>query len=294
MATVLALDGVQELVGFREDDCCPPDICEIDVCVLMCNFIQLLPDGPLWDRAKMQGMDKYRQDGCNGITCAPPEDVCTSLVNYAAYAGRVLHNLLFTALWPALREADPRTAWLTLDDWLDRLGWQDCYASACRDPGLGALAPFEIEGDCGPVFCAGEGASASLTLAVKRGIVLALTRLAMQPTRNLSNMNWVIEPLGAVIKPRPNPEDLACLDENECTEFPQFTLCTAPDKKIDSAPSDGNCGFKPERIKASYDANCNTASEIYPGVAAAFCIIVSLLQLRGCCAPQAIIYDCNC
>lgn len=292
MVAIRTADGLQEVGSILETDCCPADICQIDVCSMMCNFIQLLPDGPMWDRAKMEAMDRYRTDSCNGVSCVSQDLSCTSLVNYAVYAGRVLHNMLFTALWPALRESDPRTAWLTLDDWIDRLGWQNCYEGSCRDPGLGALSLIEVQGECGPVYCGANGASQELTLAVKRGIVLALTRLNMRPIRTLENMNWIIEPLGAVLRPRYEDVEAGC--PIECPENPQFNICPVADKSIDSAPSNGDCGFRSTRIPASYDALCNVPSTIFPGVAAAFCIVVSLLRLKGCCEPKTVLYNCNC
>lgn len=291
MTQILTLDGMQELVSFPEDNCCAPSICEIDVCALICNCIQLLPSGPMWDRQKELTALRYSNLDCHGVACgdATASD-CASLADYAAYTGRVLHYALFYTLWPAIRESDPRTAFTTLDQWLDRVGWQDCYSAACRNPMLGKIAPFEIQGECGPVYCGTSCASTELTLAVKRGIVLALVRLAMRPIRNLANLNWIIEPLGAVLTVR----ESSVPESGECAAFPQFNLCPNADKTIESAPANGDCGFIPKRISAACTSNCEGFGLFYPGVAAAFCILISMFPLRTCCDPELIVYEENC
>jgi hypothetical protein len=188
-------------------DCCPTPLGQISYCAMACAFIQLLPTGPMWDRPKAEAMAIYQeQQGagrCDPAQCAPAEpnedQTCTTMVQYSIYLANLLMDTLLNALWPSLREADPFRAVTTLDEWLDRLGWEDCFRSACRSPALGPLSPYEVMGECGPIYCPvpiPEG----LECAIKRGLVHALSRANMGGIRNACWINWVIEPLGAAIE----------------------------------------------------------------------------------------------
>lgn len=210
----LGIDGRVARATAVRDGCCPPSICSIDLCGLMCNYLNLLPRGPLWDKPKALAMDWAKACCASGTLdegeCLPPKG-CTSLAAYALYTARRLFIVLQEALWPALRESSPYTAFTTLDDWLTRLGWQDCFAAGCRDPYLGAQTPVETAGPCGPVFVP-LGYDDDLACAVKRGVVIALSRLNLGIIRNLDAINFVIAELGAVVTPLriSCKEDLPC------------------------------------------------------------------------------------
>lgn len=238
----LGIDGsVARAIGPR-DGCCPPSICSIDLCGLMCNYVNLLPRGPLWDKPKALAMDWAKACCAAGTLdegeCLPPKG-CTSLAAYALYTARRLFVVLQEALWPALREASPYTAFTTLDDWLVRLGWQDCFAAGCRDPYLGALTPVEIPGPCKPVYVDLDYGD-DLTCAVKRGIVIALWRLNLGIIRNLDAINFVIAELGAVLSPArvSCKEDLPCPCETADCAGGVMSSCPEPDEENPGDPSE--------------------------------------------------------
>lgn len=298
---ILSADGcIDEAGAISFDDCCPLPLGQIDACALACSFVNLLPSGPMWDRAKAQMLDYYRQgnpqNACD-FTCPAPELECQSVVAYAVYLSKVFLNIINGALWPALRESDPSTAVTTLDDWLARLGWQDCYKTACRDVLLGDLTPYEIQGVCGPVFCPVD-TPPELECAVKRGIAQALTRANMGGIKNLCWMNWVIEPLGASLAPKNVSACTVNYPGKPCMpcDGPQFTICnvgtTLPRCKEDLSP--GGNSAEADNISAvirlrDCDKAAGMPSEIWPGVIAAECIVRSLLpvtcpnNIHRCC-----------
>lgn len=293
MAQIQTSDGLQECGSIPDMiDCCPRSLAEIDRCGMMCTFVNLLPSGPLWDRPKAAALSWLRSGDCAqpGVN-SPPSD-CTSLVNYAMHMGNVLYNLLQGALAPALRETNPSIADQTLDAWLDRLGWQDCFASACRDPGLGPLSPYEYWTECGIVFCR-EEAPEDLAEAVKRGIILSLLRLRQSPIMTLNAVNWIVAPLGAVVSIVPDAVEEAC-----CDVLPRFVIRPREDGTIDSKVAEidpqNPCVIKvpAEVIDAAYFA-CFTATPIYPGVLAAQCIASSVLQSGGCQGGYSLLYSCD-
>lgn len=267
-------DGCVEQGSLASDGCCPETICSINPNGLACAYVNLLPNGPLWDEPKRTALERYSIDS----EVPPVEDQgCLSLVAYAVYSSRVLYDLLQNALWPALREADPATAVTTQDEWLARLGWQDCFATQCRSVLLGTLTPYEIMGECGPVFCP-VATPPDLESAVKRGIILSLIRSQMVSIKTLCSMNWIIEPLGASIAPRIDPDAECCAGANVT-----FTICKTSDVlprvQDDLAP----CGT-PSSETVSAVIRLNTCErpigmpdEIWPGVIAAECIVRSLL-----------------
>ena len=298
--SLLTSDGCVAEIGVLSDSgCCPPDICNLDPCALMCSFIELLPNGPLWDRAKAQGMDLYRDvnDPCAG-TCEPTR--CSSLVDYAAYSGYRLHGLIQGALWAALRESDPYTAVDTIDSLLDFYGWENPWNTLCRDQRLGP-SPLECQGwqpdlnNCdanfSPIYV--PTVPADLERAVNRGIVLALSRLQMGPIKNLCGINWVIEPLGAelhpVISPPPDPEHPCCSRElvweicnrSQTIEALPSPTCTRGSRQI-------NAWF--EIPELSFDTATGTCSptgpgtiRLWPGIMAAQSIALSMLPSNGTC-----------
>jgi hypothetical protein len=196
--TPIAIDRAQTVHRVRPTDCCPPDLCSIDPCGIVCSFVEALPRGPLWDRAKAEAVDRYRAGACESRSCGP------TMVDYAVFAGRHLHHMLMDALWPAIRESNPETAYDTIDDWLDRLGWRDCFDCACRDPDIGAVSPIEVLGHidgCDVALCCPPEFPADLVCAVRKGIVHSLSRLRLGAIRNVYGINAVIAPLGARVAP---------------------------------------------------------------------------------------------
>lgn len=273
----LTADGcVDSIPTLTSTDCCPQRICEISMCSLMCNFIGLLPNGPLWDRKKQEGMQKW-VGRCNGLACNDCTDAdCGSMVDFAAFCGARLWSLIQEALWPSLREANPYTAVTTIDSWLDRLGWADCWASACRDRRLGP-SPYEQNVPCGVIVDVPKPPP-ELDMAVKRGIVLALWRLRMEPIKNLCGINWVIEPLSASLRPIMLDAPLT-----GC-KGAVFELCQTG--TIPGLPG-RNCDEPPVAIPASYVYDGRT---IWPATLAAHCIALSMMPFNpDCTAPLPIV-----
>lgn len=288
MATLNGADGcVVAGAPAPSSDCCIPPLGQIDLCGMACAFVELLPSGPMWDAAKSEALARYR--GNRDLSpCVPEypsaETTCQTLVAYAIYLSHVLLNLLNDALAPALRESSPETAVQTLDDWMERLAWQDCYATQCRSVVLGELTPYEIMGECGPIFCP-VTAPAELERAVKRGIVQSLSRANMGGVKNLCWLNWVIAPLGAGIRPRNVPAVPEAPGDCGCqgVEFEVYPMG-------DTLPAVGNEGVVPAAIRrGTCDLPAGGASEIWPGVIAAECIVRSLLPPR---CPNNIFRSC--
>lgn len=296
---ILAVDGCVPEIGTITDveACCPIDTCNVDPCSLMCSFIELLPNGPLWDRAKARGMERYAQPSWCDTHCAPDDD-CPTLVDYAAYSGYRLASMIRGPLWSSLREASPYTAVTTIDSWLELYGWSDCWDSICRDPRLGP-SPFECGVDDPPLgFCDANFSPIyvpeipePLNSAVRRNIAISLTRLQMQPIKNLCGINWVIEPLGARLTPIiPEERDPCCRDT-------LFEICNISDT-IDSVPG-SQCGENPHPVQASFlmkeieynpftgrcEPKIGVADfiPIWPAVMAAQCIALSMLPVKSNC-----------
>jgi hypothetical protein len=271
------IDGAVPVGELPSDGCCPPDICSIDPDGLKCSMVSLLPSGPLWDETKQLGVQ-------NCDTCEPCEEPfmdeqCASLVLHAHYKGALLYYYIMAILWPALREANPATAWSTMDEWLDRLGWADCYNTYCRDPDLGPITPYEIVTECSdheycpPVF--GE----ELTRIYKRGVILALWRMRHGSVENLAAINFIISSLYAEVVPQTDAFGKVCLIlrptqdyapvvlPTPCPETESTILQAQKQVKLYLTPGNGLCIGGPDRA--------------YPLVLAAHCIVRSLLPI--CC-----------
>lgn len=284
--------------------CCPDPLEVTDACGFACAFINLLPSGPLWDRAKTEALDwfnsnKYTDDGCELTGCPPDEITCQSLVAYAVYVSRILTHLLAAALCPALRESDPHTAVTTLDDWLERLGWEDCYKQQCRKVLVDGMWPYEVEGVNGPILCPVDTPPA-LECAVKSAIVKALTRAQMGGIKNLCWINWVIEPLGAVVERYVAPPGTVPTPDDPCKPCgdPMFTICDSRPTLQACRTDLHSCGLTgdPGTVQAYFDIpDCRRVAgmpdQIWPGVIAAECIVRSLLP-QNC--PTQIIRSCGC
>lgn len=296
----LGVDGRRPVGQLEGDECCPDPLC-IPLCDTACSFVDLLPTGPMWDRPKE--VIKLKLSGGGDLDpCAPlpdcaPEEDCPSIAYYAMYGARVMTDMVTTILWPAVRESNPFTAVNSLDDWLDRLGWEDCYRQHCRSVYASELSPFEREGRCGPFFC-DPAYPRDLECALKYGIVRALVRLQRGIIKNLDGINWVIAPLGAEINPRrPYPYDVRRFLEGECgeevaeegppcfCEDVELEICAVGDT-IPGCPSlSSQCGGDPPApVNNAFYYQCGndeTETIIYPGVIAAECIVRSIL-VRKC------------
>lgn len=272
------IDGMFPAGSIDSGECCPPSICEITPESLICNFINLLPSGPLWDEAKREGINcpTWCDTGC-------PTDSCGSLVSYAAFVGRRLHSMISDNLWPTIRETSPYTAYDSLDSWLERLRWRDCYMGTCRLATLGELTPYEIMGECGPEYCP-PTFPRDLELAYKRGVVIALHRMRMKPPRTVAAINFILQSLYSelVIDPKYNPDDpesKLCLILRPTGDYGLAVVpeaCPRTDQSIADAqktvrlfmtPADGICAGGPNRV--------------YPLTLAAHCIVLALMQNCG-------------
>jgi hypothetical protein len=282
MTTVLSADGCVETEGLPDTGCCPPPLCGNDLCCTFVAFMNLLPSGPLWDTWKARAIDYFQRSDDPSLCPLIQDPNCPSLVLHAIYAVLKLKHYTYEALWPALRESDPTTACITLDDWLHRLAWEDCYQQHCRTVLLGELTPYEVWGECGPIFCP-PNFPPELEAALKKAIVISLTRAQMGVIRNLCGLNWIIEPLGAQISPvfsDPVIDDSPCA--SECDEPTAFEVAPSRDWLDGVGPCDV-CEMReePPRVQAYWDRGCDRPAglpdRIWPGVLSAECIVRSML-----------------
>jgi len=288
---MLTADGCTEIATPLEDEaCCPASLCGNDLCATFCAFFNLLPSGPMWNQHKAAAIS-YFQTSDDPSKCPLLKDpTCPSLVLHAIYVVMKLKLFVEHALWPALRESNPMTAVTTLDAHLDRMQWEDCYRQACR-PG-GGITPYEINGECGPVFCPPDFPD-DLACALKHNVAIALTRASMSPIKNLCGLNWIIDPLGAELKPIYVPDSANPCNEL-CTDNPQFQICNARDW-LEGCGSGDLCDTQTaaKQVQAYWDRGCDAPAglptRIWPGVLAAECLIRSLLpplcvnQVTRCC-----------
>lgn len=248
--------------------CCPPPICGYTRQSLACNFVNILPSGPLWDKEKIEVSSKLDVDG-NYIT-----DDCTSIIAHAIYTGHKLYDLITGPLFTSLVESDPFTAYETIDSWLSRLGWEDCYNSSCNK--FSKLTPLEKLGDCGRVFC-GDASPDDLFTTTKHRIVVALSRLNVGGIKNLEFINWVIEPLNSILEADPD-ECGGKPDVNSC--FTYLTLRQLS-SQIENWPKYEGCvQLESQLIDAQYiHTECNN-NIVAPLTMAAHCIILSFLHCK--------------
>jgi hypothetical protein len=208
----LTADGCQITAEQEQTNCCAPPLCGNNLCCTFVAFMRLLPSGPLWDYWKAQAIS-YFETHDDPAECPLLKDpACPSLVLHSIYTVMRLRHYIHSALWPAVRESHPATAVTTLDYHLERLQWEDCYAQHCRAVLLGDITPYEVIGECGPEYCEPDFPE-DLKCALKKGIALSLYRANRGVIKNLCGLNWVIEPLGAELKPYPpiyrNPVEAA-------------------------------------------------------------------------------------
>ena len=304
----LGVDGEVPFGSLSDDGCCSDSLCT-PFCATACSFLDLLPSGPLWDWQKSQALQSLAGDGgpCDPDSYAPKD--CPTMADYAVYGARVLHEMVQTVLWPAIRESSPVTAYSTVDDWLNRYAWEDCYRQICNFSG--SNAPYSYIGECGPTLCPPEF-SPGFEVALKHAILVSLSRAQRGVIKNLAGINWVIQPLNARIYPRqPWPEDVQrfvngecgtedanCLCEGAITEEEppcfcdelEFEIC-AISQTFPAAPGlNSHCEPPGPGFSAAQTFICDGEERlVYPGVIAADCIVRSLLT-RKC--PN-ILYRCE-
>jgi hypothetical protein len=288
----LGVDGfVPHSVAQRNDGCCPDPLC-VPFCSTACAFVDLLPTGPMWDGQKMDAVRHISECG------SEETQSCPTMASYAVYAARVLHDLIDTAIWPAVRESSPQTAVTTIGDWLERFGWQDCFRSSCRSQYMAIFSPYERIGDCGSYYCP-TNFDEDFECALQHAILMSLVRMQRGVIKNLDGINWVIAPLGAVVSPvRPWPETVqnvlngACDPDEIDTCFCDVAnlQCCNTGNELPGCPS-LICGGSSPPVAAAQPYACGDEDPVilYPGVIAAECIVRALLT-RKC--PN-ILFQCQ-
>lgn len=285
MADYFYMDGIDGRLPVGEipsDGCCPPNLCSISAESIACGAIELLPSGPLWDKSKelARACKGNCDDACNELGEGDPgteQQACASLVLHSIYSASKLYYYIKQALWPAVRESDPYTAWSTMDEWLDRLGWADCYNTFCRDKYLGEITPYEIMGECGLQFCP-PTFSEELSRLYKRGVIVALHRMRLGFIPNLASLNFILSSLYSelvvdtsggtpclVLRPTGNFAPVVL--EEPCPRNQNTVLQSQKQVKLYLTPGDGLC--------------VGGARIAYPLTLAAHCIVLSLLPT--CC-----------
>lgn len=287
-ALTLGADGFVPAGKITGDDCCAQPLTP-SFCTTACSMIGLLPSGPLWDTAKARAIEAIQRTGdiafCDIPVCPEPEK-CPTMADYAIYAAMVYVENVNSILWPAIREASPATAVSTVDDWLSRYAWSDCYKNACGRPDT----PFNFPGECGITFC-NPVYPTDFDAALKHGILQALVRAKKGVIKNLAGLNWIVAPLGAAVRPvQPWPDDVQDYLDNGCDDAPcpcgallevypaSDTLLAAPGPFSNrTAPADPVAAIQ-----------CDVAAlPVYPGVIAADCVLRSIVTkcpnvIRAC------------
>lgn len=204
--------------------CCPDTLCHINPCDLLCQFLNVLPSGPMWDEARREGVIQITQEFTSRQTCADNTcypRVCVTMVDHAIYSARKLWSYILMFLGPVLQESSPFTAIASLDFWLDSLGWDDCLAcegepmlatmlSGAKTVPMTAPAgacelPRVVNSDSVPAV------PSELATAVKRGVAIALARMILRPIATVDAINFVIEELGCELVPESSSDPWASL-----------------------------------------------------------------------------------
>jgi hypothetical protein len=169
-----------------------------------------------------------------------------------------------------------------MDSWLDRLGWQDCYNTFCREKYLGDITPYEVMGECSIEFCP-PTFSPELALVYKRGIITALWRMRLGFIPNLASINFILSSLYSelVLDPtwsadsgeppclvlRPTGDYAPVVLKEPCPRTQATILAGQKQVKLYLTPVDGLC--------------LGSVTKAYPLTLAAHCILLSLLP--NCC-----------
>ena len=297
MVDLLTPDGCQDRVASwaREpDQCCAILPCP-DPCAVACDMVNLLPCGPMWDRQKEQALEWLRGfnnapfDLCKPlIECEPPP--CPSLAMFAVFMSRFVSSAINDTLWAYQRESNPFTAVTSLEQWKDRLGYQDCFRAACRPNFQDTPSPFEYDG----LYCPPE-LPPEYWCALDHATVVALARMRVDGIHNLCYLNYVIEPFGAKIEPtcRCVPGlDGPCIQEDCCDIA--FKVCPTSCTLTPCPPLtclDTSAEATP--VPACVNWECvkpvgrNVPDIIWPGVIMAQCFLRSFLP--DC---PSIVYQC--
>lgn len=282
-----AVDGNIPAAVLSHDECCTDPLC-INEEASMCGMLDALPTGPLWDAEKSRVRQIIVASG--GVPAGGFQD--PSMVVYTAYLGQHLAKLVTDVAQPPVREAFPHTAVTTLDDWLDRLNWVDCYRSTCRAEYLAVLSPYEADGTCGPEYFPTDFTD-EFENALKHAILQCLVRSQMGVIKNLAGINWILEPLKVVLQPvQPYPDVVQEFIANPALAedcVPCFSLDLSLElvnttNELPGAPTVASfCGDDPLPIAAEQtyiDADGNPIL-LYPNVIAAECIVRSMMP-RPC------------
>jgi len=284
--SILSADGCVPFTDIDETGCCPPPLCGNDLCCTFVAFFNLLPSGPLWDYWKAQAISYFESNEDPALCPLLKDPACPSLVLHAIYTVLKLRTVVHGALWTAFRESSPFTAVTTLDYHLAVLQWEDCYNQHCRSVLLGEMTPYEVWTECGPQFCPPDFPQ-ELEDAVKKAIATALTRANMGVIKNLCGINWIIEPLGAEVRPvYPPPEPTHPIApepcDSMCSDDVAFVISSTRDW-LEGTGSGDVCETQlpPPKIPAYWDRGCDRPAglpdRVWPAVLAAECIVRSML-----------------
>lgn len=273
--------------------CCLPPQC-INPCDTACDLIELLPQGPMWNRQKAQAIEwltsfnRAPWDLCRPIVeCDPPP--CPSLAQFAIFLSQYVATMIDSTIWSSVRESNPFTAVTSLDEWKERLGYQDCFRGRCRPNFSQTPSVFEVDG----LYCPPELPD-DMWCALDHAIVKAMTRMQVDGIHNLCYLNWIIEPFGARIEPHCECEpglDGPCIEE-DCCDI-QFKVCPSTCTLDPCPPLHCYDHQTPDPIPACVNWECvkpvgeNVPDIIWPGVILAVCFLRSYLP-----ECPSIIYDC--
>lgn len=281
----LGRDGMAPTGAIAPDLCCGSDIFCVSESADICGMMDLLPSGPMWDYAKSKTLEEVADAG--GIPAGGFS--CTTMASYAADLGVMMNHVRKNIIGQSIREACEFTAVHTLDDWLARYGWEDCYRSFCRSEYASTLSPYEGQLECGIGYFPTDF-SEEFERALKHNILIALRRLRYAGIKKLSVINWIIEPLGAELRtPAVYPADVqAYLDDpSTCTvDCPpcfsgsiQLELHSISNE-LNGAPTEESfCSSDqptPVNAEQSYTNGTDPAVLLRPGLFAAECIIRSM------------------
>lgn len=276
------VDGRVPLATLPDDLCAPcVDIPCADEPEYLCSFVDLLPCGPMWDRHKTLTREAINEAG--GIPVGGFD--CVSMSTAAVLIGATLSHNVRTILGGQLREASPYTAVLTRSDWLQRLGWVDCYRSFCRTPFMAQVSPYEHQGDCGSEYCEFDFPEL-FEAALEFAIIRSLLRVQRAGVKNLNVLNWIIEPLAAELQvPNPWPDAVQAELDNPSADpacfgcSVQLTMASISDT-LQGAPTEASfCGDTPDVVDSLQTYTCDGVdTQLRPSLFAAECIIRSVMR----------------
>lgn len=306
MATADGLQPVDPQLQTVGVSCCPESLCG-DVAAQVCNYVDNLPSGPLWDGPKEQTRAIAQRIMLDGVDITEPAnlapyfaDNCPSMATYAFYMALRQRYLVDEGMRRAYFETQPHAVVENLDYWLERLGWVDCYRQNCRTSAVDDLSPYEFIGECGPEFCE-DAFTEEFNRAFKYALIQALARLQRGIVENINSINWVIAPLGAALRPE-DPLPLAVQEavdrcaanglEDKDDRRPCFGIDDMRLQIYNSAPTivsgpviSDPCNPAPieaPTVAAQQPYECNGETvNLYPGVLAAECIVRSMFP-RNC------------